>query len=125
MHNFNLNLTPIAPASPPDEPSWRSRTIVNLTPIAPASPPDVSSWRSELSWTWLPSLRLRRPMWGEAMPRRPTLNPEWAAPSVWALPQVLMGQARTRGAAPNLSEAERRGIASPHIGRRSRSRQPL
>jgi len=59
------------------------------------------------------------------MPRRPTLNPEWAAPSVWALPQVLMGQARTRGAAPNLSEAERRGIASPHIGRRSRSRQPL
>ena len=49
------------------------------------------------------------------MPRRPTLNPEWAAPSVWALPQVLMGQARTRGAAPNLSEAERRGIASPHI----------
>ena len=75
---------------------------MKLDSFAPASPPDV-----------------RR---GYASPSNSKLR-MGLGPWFGLCPNVFMGHRPNQGLSPNLSEPERRGIASPHIGRRSRSEE--
>jgi hypothetical protein len=117
--NASVALTSRATASPLDM-RRRSRDLrIGITPsCATALPLDVrrgSDLRS--GRTHLHGQRLRRRMCGEAAPRRVKRVTQGLCP--WSGLRPL-GRRPNQGLSPSFLFAGRRGIASPHIRRRSR-----
>ena len=67
------------------------------------------------------AFQLRRRMCGVALPRPNASNLFRAMPPVRALPTILKGRARTRGAAQRLEPGDGGAEPAPHIRRQSRS----
>src|SRR5688572_3273967 len=62
-------------------------------------------------------------MCGEALPRRALSKRKWARPLVRPLAHEYWGKSPNRGHSPSLMRNHRRGKASPHIRRQSRSKK--